>query len=1001
MRPEPTLLALSKSVFCLFAILALSFSFPSGMHAQAPSVPASFQPMYTELNNYLVNFNATLAPGSNPPYPTLMSVCWKAVDSNSGPSLVSGMNFNLTSPPLPVNAQMQLNALKAMGVQAVLVEVGFPMLYTPFLASQNAAYPSQFTTYYQTVANAVRAAGLKLIIENDTLLVNDVEAGWDVAPFYATLNWTEYQAARAQTAVTIAQLMLPDYLVVLEEPNTEAYNSNQPNANTLSGSLSLLNTMLTSVQQAGVENMKVGAGTSTAQVNPDAMSFIQEYVTTSVDFIDFHIYPVNDNNLPIALEIASTAAAAGKPVAMTECWLWKVLDTELGVLTDDVIRARDPFSFWAPLDAYFLQTMQSLANSTQMLFLDPFGAEYLFTYLTYDDSTENLSPSAILNEEDGASATETQNAWPDSISGMSYYNSLVTPPDTAPPTVPTDLSGVSANPTTAVLNWKAAADNIGVAGYYILRGPQNGPQTVVGTTGMLSYQDSGLTEATTYTYTIEAFDLAGNASAPSASFTLTTFNVTPPSTPANVTAQAVACTKVILNWSPSTDNIALSQYIVFMGPSPTALTQLGVAGISSKPQYGNDTLSPGTTYYFGVQAEDKDQNISYMSAVVAVTTPTLPVAPASVLPVAESTTKISVTWSASTGGLTIAHYFVYRGASSSTLAQVATVNNTSYTDNTATAATTYYYAIQASDSGTPASTSGLSTPVAVTTYSPPSVPAGLVATPISCTKVSLTWLPAVSGGLPLSYYHVYKGTSPTALTQIASTPNTTYNDTTDMAQTTYYYAVQATDTGKPPDLSAISPPVEVTTYAYPGVPTNLVATPESSTKITLTWTASVSGGLNISNYHVYGGTSPSKLSQIGVTTNTTYNNMQLTAGTTYYYAVQAVDTANDDSALSGTVSATTFPLPSAPSNVVAQGTSSSEIAVSWAPSSGVLPIAHYYVFRGSSPGNLSQVATTINPSYNDRSLSAGTTYYYGIQAADTGGDHSAISSPAVAGSTQP
>jgi hypothetical protein len=40
---------------------------------------------------------------------------------------------------------------------------------------------------------------------------------------------------------------------------------------------------------------------------------------------------------------------------MTECWLWKVLDTELGnVLTDDVrSEARNPFSFWAPLDAYF------------------------------------------------------------------------------------------------------------------------------------------------------------------------------------------------------------------------------------------------------------------------------------------------------------------------------------------------------------------------------------------------------------------------------------------------------------------------------------------------------------------------------------------------------------------------------------------------------------------------------------------------------------------------
>ncbi|MGC9945532.1 MAG: hypothetical protein ABSF64_03980, partial [Bryobacteraceae bacterium] len=139
MRTEFTLSAPIKSAFCFLAILPLLFSLPSGMYAQAPSVPASFQPMYTELNNYLVNFNATLPPGGNPPFPTLMSVCLKAVDSNSGPSLVSGMNFNQNPPPLPVNAQMQLNALKAMGVQAVLVEVGFPMLYTPFLASQNAA----------------------------------------------------------------------------------------------------------------------------------------------------------------------------------------------------------------------------------------------------------------------------------------------------------------------------------------------------------------------------------------------------------------------------------------------------------------------------------------------------------------------------------------------------------------------------------------------------------------------------------------------------------------------------------------------------------------------------------------------------------------------------------------------------------------------------------------------------------------------------------------------
>ena len=38
--------------------------------------------------------------------------------------------------------------------------------------------------YYTAVANAIHAAGLKhLIVENDTLLVGDDLAGWDVTPF--------------------------------------------------------------------------------------------------------------------------------------------------------------------------------------------------------------------------------------------------------------------------------------------------------------------------------------------------------------------------------------------------------------------------------------------------------------------------------------------------------------------------------------------------------------------------------------------------------------------------------------------------------------------------------------------------------------------------------------------------------------------------------------------------------------------------------------------------
>ncbi len=227
-----------------------------------------------------------------------------------------------------------------MGVKAIMVEIGFPMLYKPFFSSQSQY--QQYVSFYQQVAADVRALGMKLVIENNCLLSNDVQAGWSTAPFYATLSWTEYQAARAQTAAVIAQTMRPDYMVVLEEPDTEAYMAGQTEANTVSGSTGMLRQILSSVEQAGVSGMKVGAGVGSWQ--NEYLGFVQSFVAQPLDFIDMHIYAVNNtgtqNFLANALTIASTAAAAGKPVAMTECWLNKVANNELGVLSADQVRTQ-------------------------------------------------------------------------------------------------------------------------------------------------------------------------------------------------------------------------------------------------------------------------------------------------------------------------------------------------------------------------------------------------------------------------------------------------------------------------------------------------------------------------------------------------------------------------------------------------------------------------------------------------------------------------------------
>src|ERR1017187_7068158 len=187
----------SRGASSLFAaVMLLALLSHGSANAQAPPVPSIFQDLYTQLDNSLVSFNTTLGPGNASAHPILMTGSLKAANSNIGPQLLNGTT----------GMQLQINALKAMGAQAIMVEVGFPMLYQPFLTSQGQPY-SAFVAYYQGVAAAVRQAGLKLIVEDDTLLSDDVQAGWNTAPFYATLDWAQYQQARAQAAAVIAQTM--------------------------------------------------------------------------------------------------------------------------------------------------------------------------------------------------------------------------------------------------------------------------------------------------------------------------------------------------------------------------------------------------------------------------------------------------------------------------------------------------------------------------------------------------------------------------------------------------------------------------------------------------------------------------------------------------------------------------------------------------------------------------------------------------------------------------
>jgi aryl-phospho-beta-D-glucosidase BglC (GH1 family) len=95
-------------------------------------------------------------------------------------------------------------------------------------------------------------------------------------------------------------------------------------------------------------------------------------------------------------------------------------------------------------------------------------------------------------------------------------------PDNIAPTAPGQPTASNVTATGATLTWAASTDNVGVAGYDVLRATGSGAASVVGTSTGTTFQATGLAGSTTYTFTVRARDAAGNTSASSPGRTITT-----------------------------------------------------------------------------------------------------------------------------------------------------------------------------------------------------------------------------------------------------------------------------------------------------------------------------------------------------------------------------------------------------------------------------------------------------------------------------------------------
>jgi chitinase len=140
------------------------------------------------------------------------------------------------------------------------------------------------------------------------------------------------------------------------------------------------------------------------------------------------------------------------------------------------------------------------------------------------------------------------------------------PADTTAPGAPGTLGGQVRSGPLVALSWGAATDNVGVAGYRLYRA---GLQ--VGTTGGTTYTDSAPPTGVSVSYTVRAYDAAGNLGAASNAFTVTIPATSPAPPPPGDTPPAND-TKPTISGSAQQGSMLTATVGTWTGTTPVRFT---------------------------------------------------------------------------------------------------------------------------------------------------------------------------------------------------------------------------------------------------------------------------------------------------------------------------------------------------------------------------------------------------------------------------------------------
>lgn len=468
------------------------------------------------------------------------------------------------------------------------------------------------------------------------------------------------------------------------------------------------------------------------------------------------------------------------------------------------------------------------------------------------------------------------------------------------PTAPASLTATVVSHNQISLSWDDRAND--ETGFRLDRAVNGGAYATVFTSapGTKGYVDTSVSEGNNYAYRVYALNSQTPSTSPA------TASAPIPLAAPTALAATISGGAVHLAW---TDTSAASpSYQVQRSTDGGAWATLGTTAANAS-SFSDSTASTGNTYQYQVLATNANGSSTACDPATAAPAAGVPSTPINLAVTPVSDTEINLTWDrvptpgfgtgqAGTGETSIT---IYRSTNGGPYQVISTqpAGSNIWTDTSCYPNTQYTYELTADNANgsSPATAEVSGTTKASAADS--SIPAAtnLTATAASPFTVNLSWTDSVSAGHNWFIERSSNGISFSIIADLSGTAGTmTYTDSPLVPSTTYSYRMRPVGGSSYGNYCAA---VSVTTAARvantPVEATNLVATVNSGTSVTLTWTDTNSGTASyLIETAAYSWTNTPAWTQVGQTAaGATSYNLTTTPEMFYYVRIRAANSAGD------------------------------------------------------------------------------------------------------------